>query len=60
VIFLSFFAAYIRGYWQVNIPRMRHGNRSSIETLINEEASLLASYLRNEKKNWLPRISITE
>jgi hypothetical protein len=28
--------------------------------LISEEALLLAKYLRNEKKDWLPRIGITE
>jgi hypothetical protein len=30
-----------------------------IETLINEEASSLARYLRNEKKDWVPRIGMT-
>jgi hypothetical protein len=47
-------------YWKVRIPRIRHGNKSSIETLISEEASLLPMYLRNEKRDWLPRIGITE
>lgn len=45
--------------WKVRIPRIRHGNCSSIETLISEESSLLAGYLRNEKKDWVPRIGIT-
>jgi hypothetical protein len=27
--------------------------------LINEEAMLLGMYLRNEKKEWIPRIRIT-
>jgi hypothetical protein len=31
------------------------GKRQEIETLINEEALLLAQYLRNEKENWIPR-----
>jgi len=28
--------------WKVRIPRIGHGERSSIETLISEEASLIA------------------
>jgi len=35
------------------------GEQQEIETLINEEASLMAMYLRNEKKEWLPRIGTT-
>jgi len=31
--------------------------RQTIETLIKEEALLLAKYLRNERKTWTPRIS---
>jgi CRISPR-associated protein Cas1 len=51
------FYAYLD--WKVRIPRIGHGNRSSIETLIGEEVSLLAMYLRNERKDWQPRIAIT-
>jgi CRISPR-associated endonuclease Cas1 len=40
----------------VQIPRMRHGSKQTIDTLINEEAFLLAKYLRNEKPSWQPRI----
>ena len=40
----------------VEIPRIRHGNRQTLETLINEEALLLAQYLRKERKDWAPRI----
>ena len=40
----------------VEIPRMRHGNRQTLDTLINEEAYLLAKFLRNEKETWIPRI----
>ncbi len=29
--------------------------RQIIETLLNEEALLFASFLRNERKNWIPR-----
>jgi hypothetical protein len=43
--------------WKVQIPRVRHGNKSSIETLINEEALLLAKFLRNEKQSWNPRLA---
>ncbi len=45
--------------WHIRIPRIRHGERSPIETLINEEASLLAMFLRNEREEWQPRIAIT-
>ena len=45
--------------WKARIPRIRHGNKSSIETLISGEALLLGSYLRNEKKDWIPRIGFT-
>lgn len=40
----------------VETPRTKHGNKQSLETLINEEALLLAKYLRNEKREWIPRI----
>jgi len=42
---------------KVDIPRMRHGKRQRIETLINEEALLLAKYLRDERKTWSPRVT---
>jgi hypothetical protein len=42
---------------KVEIPLMRHGKRQRLETLINEEALLLAKYVRDEKKNWIPGIS---
>jgi RIO-like serine/threonine protein kinase len=40
----------------VEVPRIRHGNRQTIETLINEEVLLLAEYLRNEKPIGIPRV----
>jgi hypothetical protein len=40
----------------VEIPRIKVGEKQTIETLINEEALLFAKYLRNEKKDWIPRI----
>ena len=42
---------------KVDIPLIRHSNRQKIETLINEEVLLLAKYLRDERKMWIPRIS---
>jgi hypothetical protein len=32
----------------VEVPLIRHGRRQRLETLINEEALLLAKYLRGE------------
>jgi len=43
---------------KVEIPRIKVGKRQEIETLISEEALLLAKYLRDEKKSWVPRIAI--
>ena len=43
---------------KVEIPRIRVGKRQEIETLINEEAMLLGMYLRNEKKELIPRVRI--
>ena len=40
----------------VEVPRMRIGKKQTIETLIKEEALLLAKFLRNEKKEWNPRL----
>lgn len=40
---------------KVEIPRIRHGNKQTIDTLINEEAYLLAMFLRHERKTWIPR-----
>jgi len=41
----------------VEIIRIRHGKRQTLEWLINEEALLLAKFLRNERKEWNPRIT---
>jgi CRISP-associated protein Cas1 len=40
----------------INVARIKVGNRQTIDTLINEEALLLAKCLRNERNNWMPRI----
>jgi hypothetical protein len=43
----------------VDIPRIKHGERQTIETLINEEALLFGKYLRDEKELWVPRLPQT-
>ena len=43
---------------KVKIPRIRVGKKQTIETLIKEEALLLAKYLRDERKKWNPRIHL--
>ena len=43
---------------KVETPRIKVGKKQTIETLINEEALLLAKFLREEKKDWTPRISM--
>ena len=54
------FIKRLNDYFQtkIEIPRIRVGKKQEIETLINEEALLLAKYLRDEKKGWVPRIAI--
>ena len=42
---------------KVRMPRVRMGEQQEIETLINEEASLLAMFLRHERQTWKPRIA---
>ena len=42
---------------KINIPRIRHGKHQTLETLINEEAYLLAKFLGNEKTYWNPRVA---
>ena len=42
---------------KIEIPLIRYGKKQKIETLINEEALLLAKYLRDERKEWTPRIA---
>ena len=41
---------------KVTIPRIRMGTRQEIETLITEEASLFAMFLRDERPTWKPRV----
>lgn len=39
---------------KIEIPRIRVGERQTVETLVNEEAILLAKFLRDEIKMWNP------
>jgi CRISPR-associated protein Cas1 len=41
----------------IRMPRVRMGKQQEIETLVSEEALLLAQYLRKEKDDWNPRIA---
>ena len=52
------FTSKLNDYFEtyVEVPRIKVGERQTIETLINEEALLFAKYLRNEIKEWIPRI----
>lgn len=38
------------------VSRIRVGKKQTIESLINEEALLLAKFLRGERRIWTPRI----
>jgi hypothetical protein len=43
----------------VEIPRTKQpefSKKQTLDTLINEETLLLAKFLRNEQKEWKPRI----
>ena len=40
----------------VEVPRVKVGRRQEVESLISEEAMLLAKFVRNEIKEWKPRI----
>ena len=40
----------------IDVPRIRIGDRQTVETLINEEALLFATFLRNGRKTWTPRL----
>jgi hypothetical protein len=42
---------------KVEVPRVRYGKSQEIETLVSEEALLLAGYVRNEIEAWIPRIA---
>jgi hypothetical protein len=52
------FTALLNDFFEyiVDVPRLKYGDRQSINSLINEEITLLGKYLRDEKKKWHPRI----
>lgn len=35
---------------------MKVGKKQTVETMISEEVLLFAKFIRNERKNWNPRI----
>ena len=39
------------------IPRIRVCKRQTVETQINEEALLLAAFMRDERETWMPKIA---
>ncbi|MCW3987515.1 MAG: hypothetical protein NWE87_04285, partial [Candidatus Bathyarchaeota archaeon] len=41
----------------VVVPRMKVCKKQTVETLINEEALLLAKHLRTELNAWSPRLA---
>ena len=43
---------------KVEVPRIKHGKRQTLDTLICEEALLLAKYLRGERNSWVPRLPL--
>jgi hypothetical protein len=40
----------------VDIPRINRGKRQTFDSLIGEEALILAKYLRSERDKWTPRL----
>ena len=40
----------------VDVPRLKYGDKQSINSLIKEEITLLGKYLRDEEKKWHPII----
>ena len=40
----------------VEVPRIRHDGKQTVDTLIIEEAYLFAKFLRRERETWVPRI----
>ena len=42
---------------KVEIPRIKYGKKQTLDTLISEEALLLAKFLRSERNTWAPRIA---
>jgi hypothetical protein len=44
----------------LTLKESKVGKRQTIDTLISEEALVLAKYLGHERKEWNPRIPIVE
>jgi len=44
---------------KIELPLIRYGKRQRIETLINEEALLLAKFIRKGSEAWIPRMHIS-
>lgn len=51
----SIFRGLLHFQTKINVPRIKHGKKQTIETLINEEALLFAKFLRNDKREWKSR-----
>ena len=53
------FTQRLNGVFQsfVEIPRVKVGRKQQIESLITEEALILAKFLRNERKEWISRVA---
>jgi len=43
---------------KIKLPRIRYGEKQTIESLIGEETLKLASFIRNNIKKWKPRIMV--
>jgi len=56
---ITTFPFFLKIECEVEVPRMRIGKKQTVETLINEEALLLAKFLRDERDTWRPRIPIS-
>jgi CRISPR-associated protein Cas1 len=41
---------------KVEVPRIKHGKTQTLDTLMCEEALLLAKFLRGEHNSWVPRL----
>jgi len=48
----------VKNIAEFRFARIRVGERETLETLINEEALLLAKYLGDERETWTPRIAV--
>ena len=42
---------------KIDIPRTKWGKKQTLDTLIREETGLLARYIRDDVREWIPRIT---